>query len=233
MNKQTFWKNYWEIKFRQMKVYTTYSDICFGNLDKKTKFSSSMTICDFGSGAGYFGQKIAEKVDRVILIDQSKAMIEYSKKVNKDIHNIDYFLSQKIADLDGILKDNSIDKVIINSVIQYLSMEDINGCLEILHRKLVSNGEIYVVDIPIKGHSFSKECMEYLCAYYNRNNLKKILMHYILECLKKIVDKNNMMNISYFSYEELVKAFGNHYEVIDLGVVTISSQRKNVMLAKG
>jgi len=80
---------------------------------------NDLTVLDLGSGTGFFTDLLASSYDQVIGLDISKDMLQFAKETrNKDILWLE-------ADAHNIpLKDNSIDFIYSNLVIQWFNPLD-------------------------------------------------------------------------------------------------------------
>ena len=104
-------------------------------LNKKIK-SENLVVFDYGCGPCTIYKYI--KFKKVYLYDIFPLKI---KDTNKDFKVI-----KKFQDIKYI--NQKIDLIIINSVIQYMSIEEINNLIYILTPKLKYNGIIFFGDIP-------------------------------------------------------------------------------------
>ena len=128
-----------------------------GNPVAFSKRKEGETVLDLGSGAGFDAFIAAKKVGKngkVIGIDMTEKMIE---KANANAKKYGYKnVEFKFGDIEELpLKDNSVDVVISNCVINLAPNKD--KVFEEAFRVLKKRGKIYVSDIVLLGKLTEKQ----------------------------------------------------------------------------
>lgn len=97
-------------------------------------------ILDFGSGLGFFTNKLIPKVKHVYGCDIDKERIRFAKRNYKKI-----FFTQMASDSRSLYKDNYFDCVILLGVLEHVNNED--ETLSEISRILKPGGSLYIYGI--------------------------------------------------------------------------------------
>ncbi len=122
-----------------------------GNPVALSKLKEGNIVLDLGSGAGFDAFLAREKVGetgKVIGVDMTKKMIE---KANENVKKYGYKnVEFKLGDIEHIpLKDNSVDVIISNCVINLVPNKD--KAFSEAYRVLKEDGRMYLSDIVLLG----------------------------------------------------------------------------------
>ncbi len=98
---------------------------------------------DYGCGEADAADAVAQHCGRLYLFDTAPSVIENLRQ--KFANNARIQILDEAALI--ALTDHSLDFVIINSVVQYLSHEQLGEALDLLHRKLKPTGLLAIGDV--------------------------------------------------------------------------------------
>jgi SAM-dependent methyltransferase len=105
--------------------------------------SPDAVVLDYGCGEALFADKIAAKCARLILSDAAPLVRERLNERFKDIQRITVLSTDDVADLP----DASFDLIVVNSLVQYLSLDEFRVLLRLAHDKLKEDGRLILGDI--------------------------------------------------------------------------------------
>ncbi|WP_262296649.1 class I SAM-dependent methyltransferase [Microvirga sesbaniae] len=105
--------------------------------------SSDAIALDYGCGEALFADKVAARCGRLYLSDAAPLVRERLNGRFRDNGRITVLSTDDVADLP----DASLDLIVVNSLVQYLSLDEFRSLLRLLHRKLRSDGRLVLGDV--------------------------------------------------------------------------------------
>lgn len=149
MENDIFWKNYWNssAKNKDIKIISGWSNRTLQEIiykttyiAKKLKLKKNDRLLDIGCGAGLLEILFTYWVKEIYAIDYSDEMVKIAKRITNHYNNI--IIQQ--SDIRKLhFEDRFFNKIIVNSVIQYLNdMDEVEISLKELKRVIKNNGII-------------------------------------------------------------------------------------------
>jgi SAM-dependent methyltransferase len=111
--------------------------------------SPTATVVDFGCGEALHAGRLAEWVDRLILVDAADKVRAGLASRFKHIAEIEVRAPQQLAECP----DRSVDVVVMNSVAQYLKSAELSALLVLFRRLLRPDGLLVIGDVVPPGVS--------------------------------------------------------------------------------
>lgn len=105
--------------------------------------SLDAVVLDYGSGEALFADKVAEKCAKLHLSDAAPLVRD---RLNERFKGNDKIVVLAPEDASGI-DDASVDLIVVNSLLQYLSLDELRGLLKLWKSKLKSGGRLVVADV--------------------------------------------------------------------------------------
>ena len=108
-------------------------------------------VADLGAGEGTLSQLLAQRAEKVIAIDLSPKMVEYSQKlaISNGIHNLEF----RIGDIESPpIEEDSIDLAILSQALHHA--ENPQQAIDAAFRILRPGGRLIILDLL--QHSFSE-----------------------------------------------------------------------------
>jgi SAM-dependent methyltransferase len=105
--------------------------------------SPEAVVLDYGCGEALFADRIAAKCSRLYLSDAAPLVRERLNERFDDIERITVLSTDDAGDIP----DASLDLVVVNSLVQYLSLDEFRALLKLMHRKLKADGRLVLGDI--------------------------------------------------------------------------------------
>ena len=149
------WDQHWnstKINYDIFNVGAEYFIECY---EKHFGFSESDIILDFGAGKGDIAPLLKDKVHKIYLFDKSEISTDNLKNRFSNFENI-YILN----DLTEIKE--SVSVIIINSVIQYMSKNEVEKMLADLKKISGSNTKLIISDALPMGYTKLNDALHML-----------------------------------------------------------------------
>jgi SAM-dependent methyltransferase len=105
--------------------------------------SPEAVVLDYGCGEALFADRIAAKCSRLYLSDAAPLVRE---RLNERFDGIERITVLSTDDA-GDIPDASLDLVVVNSLVQYLTLDEFRALLKLMHRKLKADGRLVLGDI--------------------------------------------------------------------------------------
>jgi SAM-dependent methyltransferase len=105
--------------------------------------SREAVMLDYGCGEALFADKVAARCAKLYLSDAASLVRE---RLNERFGRNDK-IAVLAPDEVGDLADGSLDLIVVNSLLQYLSLDELRGLLKLWRSKLKSGGELIVADV--------------------------------------------------------------------------------------
>jgi len=105
--------------------------------------SPEAVVLDYGCGEALFADRIAAECSRLYLGDAAPLVRERLNERFKDNERITVLSTDDVTDI----ADASLDLIVVNSLVQYLSLDDFRALLKLAHDKLKSDGRLVLGDI--------------------------------------------------------------------------------------
>jgi len=105
--------------------------------------SPDAVVLDYGCGEALFADKVAAQCARLYLSDAAPFVRE---RLNERFQGIERITVLATDDVAG-LADASLDLIVVNSLAQYLTLDEFRGLLKLLHEKLKADGRLVLGDV--------------------------------------------------------------------------------------
>jgi ubiquinone/menaquinone biosynthesis C-methylase UbiE len=140
------WDNYWNSNNINRDIMQVWAAYFVGLYEKSFGFDGTEVILDFGAGYGNVSFFIRNKANRLYLYDKSVHMQDVLRANFQNSKNI-----QVVASVGEI--EEKLDVIIINSVIQYMSTEELKQSLLELQRLCKPETRIVISDVIPRNYS--------------------------------------------------------------------------------
>ncbi len=129
-------------------------------------------VADLGAGEGTLSQLLAQRAEKVIAIDLSPKMVDYSQKlaISNGIHNLEF----RIGDIEcpPIAKD-SIDLAILSQALHHA--ENPQQAIDAAFRILRPGGRVIILDLLQHGFSEARELYADRWLGFSESHLSSML----------------------------------------------------------
>ena len=133
------WDQHWNSTKINYDIFKIWAQCFIRSYEKYFGFSKSDIVLDFGAGRGDIPLLIKDKVQKIYLFEKSQISTDFLRKKFKNIKNIDI--------VDNVLEINEpVSLIIINSVIQYMTKDEVGNMLSNLHKISNSKTKLIISD---------------------------------------------------------------------------------------
>ncbi|MEE1609749.1 class I SAM-dependent methyltransferase [Microvirga sp. CF3016] len=105
--------------------------------------SPEAVVLDYGCGEALFADKVAAKCRQLYLSDAAPLVRERLNERFQDNGRITILSTDNVTDL----ADASLDLIVVNSLVQYLSLDEFRALLKLMHEKLKADGTLVLGDV--------------------------------------------------------------------------------------
>lgn len=105
--------------------------------------SPDAVVLDYGCGEALLADKIAARCARLYLSDAAPLVRE---RLNEQFKGNERITVLSIDDVSSI-PDTSLDLIVVNSLVQYLSLDEFRALLKLMYGKLKADGKLVLGDI--------------------------------------------------------------------------------------
>jgi cyclopropane fatty-acyl-phospholipid synthase-like methyltransferase len=167
------WATYWEGLGGTQSFFREQSREYVANLECAVGLNPNAHVLDFGCGFGFVAELVAPKVGQISLWDTSANMRRRARLKLAGHKNIRFL---DLSEPQPISRDLKFDLIIVNSVVQYMSLEQFAACLVMWRTMLASGGRIVVSDLIPLNHSSMCDIVDLLKFSIRRNVLGNALL---------------------------------------------------------
>jgi trans-aconitate methyltransferase len=100
-------------------------------------------VLDHGSGEALDAERVAARCGRLYLLDAAPSVRARLAERLAGVRNVVVLAPDDLS----ALPDRSLDLVVANSLLQYLSADELDGCLAVWRAKLHSTGRLVLADV--------------------------------------------------------------------------------------
>ncbi|WP_445504470.1 class I SAM-dependent methyltransferase [Microvirga sp. G4-2] len=105
--------------------------------------SREAVVLDYGCGEALFADQVAAKCAKLYLSDAAPLVRERLQEKFGANERIVILAPDEVADL----ADTSLDLIVVNSLLQYLSLDELRALLNLWRSKLKSGGKLVIADV--------------------------------------------------------------------------------------
>jgi SAM-dependent methyltransferase len=170
------WTAYWEGLGGTETFFREQAKEYVANLECAVELNRNARVLDFGCGFGFVAKMLAPKVRKVFLWDTSVNMRRRARLNLADHHNIGFV---DLSEPHAIARELNFDLIIVNSVVQYMSLEQFAACLVMWRTMLAAGGRIVVSDLIPPDYNSVSDFVDLLKFSIRRNVVGSALLQAI------------------------------------------------------
>ena len=153
------WAAYWEEMEDRQHVFRIEARDYATRVRASLKLQPSFTILDFGCGFGHTSRELATHVGRIALWDASSQVRKQARDRIADVPNAELL---DVEALDASTLAGHFDVILVHSVIQYMSIDEIREWLARWRLMLKPGGRLVISDVIVPNAGGLQELLSYL-----------------------------------------------------------------------
>lgn len=159
MSLQSTWSAYWENIDDTQRVFRIEARDYVARARRILQPTRSMNVLDFGCGFGHTAREIAPSVGNIALWDASSNVRRQALERVRDLGNATMLDLQQA---DEAATRNRFDLILVHSVLQYMSPDEIRSWLARWRGMLKRDGRLVLSDLLVPGAGSFGELSSYL-----------------------------------------------------------------------
>jgi SAM-dependent methyltransferase len=174
------WLTYWDELPEGQLLFRPEADEYVRNLTSAFPLTRSTRVLDFGCGYGFCAERLAPLVGELYLWDAAPSMRQYAARRLAQQANV------RSLDVDTP-SSTRLDLILVNSVVQYMTPEELAGWLSRWRDLLAPRGQIVLSDLILPGHGHVRDLLSLVTFSLRRGYLVRAI-HNVLAARKRYAE---------------------------------------------
>lgn len=153
------WAAYWEEMEDKQRVFRIEARDYASRVRALLRPAPDFQVLDFGCGFGHAARELAPDVRRIVLWDASSHVRRQARDRIAGVTNAELL---DVETLDASALADSFDLILVHSVVQYMSVEEIRSWLGRWRQMLKPGGRLILSDLIVPGAGGLHELLSYL-----------------------------------------------------------------------
>jgi len=153
------WSDYWERLNDEQPIFLIEAQDYVSRLRSAIDLNQNSRVLDFGCGFGNISASLAPYVGRVAVWDSASNMRHCAYERLSAVDNVE-FLDISHAEHDAAA--GQFDYILVNSVVQYMSDEQLREWLKRWKAMLNPDGKLIISDIIMPQYSFIRDLLAFI-----------------------------------------------------------------------
>jgi SAM-dependent methyltransferase len=162
--------------------------------------SQDAVVLDYGCGEALFADRVAAKCARLYLSDAAPLVRDRLRERFGGNKRIAVLAPDDVANLD----DTSLDLIVVNSLVQYLSLDELRGLLKLSRMKLRSSGQLVLADVIPPDVSPVTDARALLSFAWQGGFLRSALLGLARTAFSEYRRIREEIGLSQYSEEEMI-----------------------------
>lgn len=162
--------------------------------------SPEAVVLDYGCGEALFADRIAARCGHLYLSDAAPLVRERLNGRFKSNGRITVLSTDDVTDI----ADASLDLIVVNSLVQYLSLDEFRALLKLAHDKLKSDGRLVLGDIIPPDISPVTDAMALLSLAWQGGFLRSAVTGLARTAFSEYRKIREEVGLAQYSAEEIV-----------------------------
>jgi cyclopropane fatty-acyl-phospholipid synthase-like methyltransferase len=148
------WQQYFDTLGDQSQLYPLQATVYVESL-AAVGVRHHYRVLDFGCGFGFVTALLAARVAEVFWWEPSANMRAVAERNTRHLHNIRFIdlSALPLADHEDAPQHPRFDMILVNSVVQYMAIEELEGWLPLWREMLAPRGSLVLSDLIAPNHS--------------------------------------------------------------------------------
>lgn len=190
------WVSYWEELPEGQLLFRPEADEYVRNLLAAFPLTSQTRLLDFGCGYGFIAEALAPRVGECLIWDAASTMCKHTLARLAHCSNV------RLLDLKA--PSAGLNLILVNSVVQYMTPDELASWLARWQMMLAPAGQIVISDLIPPGHSFFKDVLSLLRFSIRRGYLFRAICN-VLATRKRYQEAEHAQPLYHPAREEVTR----------------------------
>jgi SAM-dependent methyltransferase len=163
--------------------------------------SSDAVVLDYGCGEALSANRVASRCARLYLVDAAPLVRDRLRERFENDQRIAVLAPER---MDSI-PDGSVDLIVVNSLVQYLSLDELRGLLALWRSKLKTEGRLVLADVVPPDVSPLKDAGALLSFAWKGGFLRDALIGLVRTALSDYRKVRNELGLSQYAESEMLE----------------------------
>jgi len=163
--------------------------------------SKDAAVLDYGCGEALSANRVAMRCAKLYLVDAAPLVRERVAARFAKEPRIAVLAPEEME----AIPDRSLDLVVVNSLLQYLSLDELRGCLALWRRKLKSDGRLVLADVIPPDVSPLKDAAALLSFAWKGGFMRHALIGLIRTALSDYRKVRSELGLSQYAEGEMLE----------------------------
>lgn len=164
-------------------------------------------VLDYACGEALETPRVASAVGRLVLCDGAPSVVARLRERFGQLANVGFALPE---DLDTVLGDGSTDLIVVSSLIQYLSRDDLGDLLGRFRAKLKPVGRLVIADVIPPDAGMVADVTSLLRNALKHGYLPAALMGLVATAVSPYRKLRSQIGLSTYSEAEMIGLMADH-----------------------
>jgi trans-aconitate methyltransferase len=191
------WVTYWDELPEGQLLFRPEADEYVRNLLAAFALTPRTRLLDFGCGYGFVTEALAPRVAECLIWDAAPSMCRHT------LARLAHHTTIRWIDLNDH-QPEGLDLILVNSVLQYMTPDELSGWLGRWRSMLAATGQIVLSDLLPPGHGFVKDLFSLLRFSVRRGYLFRAIRN-VLATRKRYQQAEHARPLYHPAREELTR----------------------------
>ena len=207
------WRSFWDgehaiyVSDRHKAVH--YQAIADGILEHVAAagLGNDAVVLDYACGEALETRRVAAAVGRLVLCDGAPSVVAKLRERFGGLANVGFALPE---DLDTELADGSTDLIVVSSLIQYLSRDDLAALLDRFRAKLKPSGRLVIADVIPPDAGMVADVTSLLRNAFRNGYLPAALMGLVATAVSPYRKLRSEIGLATYGEAEMIGLMAGH-----------------------
>ncbi|MGO4571287.1 class I SAM-dependent methyltransferase [Microvirga sp. 2TAF3] len=163
--------------------------------------SPKARVLDYGCGEALFADRVAARCGHLYLCDAAPLVRDRLRERLGGNSKVTILATEELSDLE----DASLDLIVVNSLLQYLSLDELRTVLEIWRGKLKADGKLVIADVVPPDVSPVTDAKALLSFAWKGGFLKSAMLGLARTALSDYRKIRDEIGLSHYSEAEMIE----------------------------
>jgi SAM-dependent methyltransferase len=217
------WIEYWSKPGFDQEFWRKSIEYYVSELLKAVEIHGDHRVLDYGAGPGHTGDTLSPHVKELHMVEPSLELHEQSEALNDGLENVHCYQLEGREAVARYLQSQKFDWIIMNSVSQYIPLDEGPPLFETLSGGLSENGRMCISDIVPPTSLLFRELMSVMKFYFAWFSLIDFIRYFFAEVAR--LKHRKQLELTTYTQESFEAAYGQMFEIEWLPNPTVCQNR--------